>query len=127
MKRVVLTSTVCMYSGAWSDEWTAMSDRKAAASSSEGEKYKGLTSMLFPKRLYTCCMRFSDDGATYMTTGGGLAFFTVETPTYAASHGVEQAPVSPTCSTRPDSGFTSCPKAGHPVTNMFSRMTDTVW
>src|ERR1700761_3366862 len=54
-----------------------------------------LTSMLFPRRLYICCIRFSDDGAT----GGGLALFTAETLTYAASHGVEQAPVSPTCST----------------------------
>jgi len=71
-------------------------------------------------------MRLSDEGATYTHTGGGWALSIIDNETYAASHGVAQAPVSPTWRTRPDNGLTSCPSALQPVTNIFSSMTETV-
>jgi len=122
-----LTMTVCMYRGAFSDELTAIRDKNAAVSSSLSENNSGLTSRFPPKCSYTFFMRLRDDGATYTRTGGGWALSITDFETYAASQGAEHAPVSPTWRTRPDNGFTSRPSALQPVTNIFSRITDTVW
>ena len=123
----LLTRTVCMYRGAFSDELTAISDKNAAASSSLSENSSGLTSRFPPKCSYTLFMRLNDEGATYTRTSGGCALSITDFETYAASHGAAHAPVSPTWRTRPDNGFTSRPSAAQPVTNIFSKITDTVW
>lgn len=117
-----------MYSGALSEEPTAINDRNAFASSSSWLNTSGATLTCRPfSRAYTFFIVLRDDGDTYTRTFGTATSSSMGDDSHAVSAGCDSEPPSPKCSTRPLNGFWTSPIDDSPGMSIFSSMTARVW